>query len=388
MFHAAKRVDSLLAQPISRAAARQRAGRAGRQAPGKCFRLFPESVFFEELAEAAQPELLRRSLGGVILSLKALGVQDALAFDFITPPPRASLLAALEELLALGALDSRGELTPDGRLMATLPLDPTYAKAVLCARDTPSCFDHMLALVSALCADGPLFHSPAAHRDAADEARRRFASAPGDTITAVNVFVACDARGAGGRQGGAGGAADGGAGASGGRQRRGVRKWCEAHFVNWRTLEAAYQARSQHDLGAISAPLRSHLAHWLGRLTHPPPPAEQVAGQLHGACARLGLRPASPGASANSSAELPALSPLSADASIELRRRLAAAFFLQARDEPELRARATVAHPPLPTPSQSAIRQPSGDYLALTSKQLVGIHPSSVLFQVTEPHHT
>ena len=71
--------------------------------------------------------------------------------------------------------------------------------------------------------------------------------------------------------------------------------------------------------------------------------------------------PASPGASANSSAELPALSPLSADASIELRRRLAAAFFLQARDEPELRARATVAHPPLPTPSQSAIRQPSGE---------------------------
>ena len=259
VFHAAKRIDSLLAQPISRAAARQRAGRAGRHAPGKCFRLFPESVFFEELAEAAQPELLRRSLGGVILSLKALGVQDVLAFDFITPPPRASLLAALEELLALGALDSRGELTPDGRLMATLPLDPAYAKAVLCARDTSSCFDHMLALVSTLCADGPLFHSPAAHRDAADEARRRFASAHGDTITAVNVFVACDARGAGGRQGGAGGGADGSAGASGGRQRRGVRKWCEANFVNWRTLEAAYQARSQHDLGAISARSRPEI---------------------------------------------------------------------------------------------------------------------------------
>ena len=75
----------------------------------------------------------RRSLAAVVLSLKALGITDVLRFDFIERPPRAALLSALEELLALGALQRDGALSEEGRLMAALPLEPAQAKALVVA---------------------------------------------------------------------------------------------------------------------------------------------------------------------------------------------------------------------------------------------------------------
>jgi ATP-dependent RNA helicase DHX8/PRP22 len=122
-FNPRSGVDTLAIGPISGAAARQRAGRAGREAPGKCFRLYTESSF-HALAPATRPEILRANLGGVVLQLKALGVSDVLAFPLLDPPPRAALLRSLELLYALGALDDAGALTRSGTAMARFPLEP------------------------------------------------------------------------------------------------------------------------------------------------------------------------------------------------------------------------------------------------------------------------
>jgi pre-mRNA-splicing factor ATP-dependent RNA helicase DHX15/PRP43 len=80
------RVESLLVSPISKASAQQRAGRAGRTRPGKCFRLYTEKAFVNELQEQTYPEILRCNLGNVVLQLKKLGIDDLVHFDFMDPP--------------------------------------------------------------------------------------------------------------------------------------------------------------------------------------------------------------------------------------------------------------------------------------------------------------
>lgn len=92
--------------PASKAQCRQRSGRAGREAPGKCFRLFPEAAF-HALPDAAVPEIQRANLASVVLQLKALGVKDVLTFDFMDPPSTTALKTALASLYALRAMVCR-----------------------------------------------------------------------------------------------------------------------------------------------------------------------------------------------------------------------------------------------------------------------------------------
>lgn len=80
------RVESLLVSPISRASAQQRAGRAGRTKPGKCFRLYTEKAFKDDMQEQTYPEILRSNLGMIVLQLKKLGIHDLVHFDFMDPP--------------------------------------------------------------------------------------------------------------------------------------------------------------------------------------------------------------------------------------------------------------------------------------------------------------
>ena len=98
------RVESLLVSPISRASARQRAGRAGRTRPGKCYRLYTEKSFYEDLQETTYPEILRSKMSNVVLTLKKLGIDDLVHFDFMDPPAPETLMRALELLNYLGAL--------------------------------------------------------------------------------------------------------------------------------------------------------------------------------------------------------------------------------------------------------------------------------------------
>lgn len=102
------RVESLLVSPISKSSAQQRAGRAGRTRPGKCFRLYTEAAFKKELIEQTYPEILRSNLASTVLELKKLGIDDLVHFDFMDPPAPETMMRALEELNYLACLDDEG----------------------------------------------------------------------------------------------------------------------------------------------------------------------------------------------------------------------------------------------------------------------------------------
>ena len=140
-------MDSLVVTPISQAQAKQRAGRAGRTQPGKAYRLYTEAAFQSEMLPTSIPEIQRQNLSSVILSLKAMGINDLLHFDFMDPPQTSTMLGALEELYALGALDDEGLLTRLGRKMADFPMEPALAKA-LTASISLGCSDEILSIVA------------------------------------------------------------------------------------------------------------------------------------------------------------------------------------------------------------------------------------------------
>lgn len=118
------RVESLLVSPIAKSSAHQRAGRAGRTRPGKCFRLYTENDFQKELEEQTQPEILKCNLASTVLGLVEAGVKDLVRFDWVDAPAPETLMRALEILNFLGALDDDGRVTPLGRMMSEFPMDP------------------------------------------------------------------------------------------------------------------------------------------------------------------------------------------------------------------------------------------------------------------------
>lgn len=120
-------IDTLLIEKISRASADQRAGRAGRTAPGKCLRLWSERDHARRPAHET-PEVRRLDLAEVVLTLKAAGVEDLAAFRWIEPPEQAALARAAELLTDLGALDADGAITSTGRRMLSFPVHPRYAR--------------------------------------------------------------------------------------------------------------------------------------------------------------------------------------------------------------------------------------------------------------------
>eukprot|EP00884_Botryococcus_braunii_P018562 jgi/Botrbrau1/538/Bobra.0010s0013.1 len=212
------RVESLLVSPISRASAHQRAGRAGRTRPGKCFRLYTEASFKKDLQEQTYPEILRSNLGSIVLQLKTLGIDDLVHFDFMDPPAPETLMRALELLNYLGALDDEGNLTAVGKMMAEFPLDPQNSKMVV-ASPQFRCSNEILSITAML--SGPnVFMRPREAAKAADEAKARFAHIDGDHLTLLNVYHAY-------------------------KQNQEGTDWCYDNFLNHRALKAADSVRSQ-----------------------------------------------------------------------------------------------------------------------------------------------
>ncbi|BGP57914.1 hypothetical protein JCM8202v2_005568 [Rhodotorula sphaerocarpa] len=180
-------MESLVVTPCSRAAAGQRAGRAGRVGPGKCFRLYTKHAFMHELEQDTVPEIQRTNLGMVVLMLKSLGINDLIGFDFLDPPPGDTLIRALDMLYALGAFNDRGELTKLGRRMAEFPMDPALSKAIL-ASEKYNCTEEVLTIVSMLSESGSLFYRPKQKKLEADTARQNFVKPGGDHFMLLNVW--------------------------------------------------------------------------------------------------------------------------------------------------------------------------------------------------------
>lgn len=184
----ATNMESLVAVPISRASANQRAGRAGRTGPGKCFRLYTKWAYYNDLPESTTPEIQRTNLNSIVLLLKSLGINDLINFDFMDPPSPDMLIRSLEQLYALGALNDKGELTKVGRQMAEFPTDPMLAKAVLAA-DKEGCVEEVLSIIAMLGEASALFYRPKDKKLQADAARARFTvKEGGDHLTYLNIW--------------------------------------------------------------------------------------------------------------------------------------------------------------------------------------------------------
>jgi ATP-dependent RNA helicase DHX8/PRP22 len=179
-------MDSLVVTPISQASARQRAGRAGRTGPGKCYRLYTESAYKNEMLETSVPEIQRTNLGTTVLTLKAMGINDLIAFDFMDPPSPQTLVSALEMLFNLGALDEEGLLTRLGRKMAEFPLEPPMSKMLIASVDL-ACSEEILTIVAMLSAQN-IFYRPKEKAAASDIKRAKFFQPEGDHLTLLTVY--------------------------------------------------------------------------------------------------------------------------------------------------------------------------------------------------------
>lgn len=216
------RVESLLVSPVSKASASQRAGRAGRTQPGKCFRLYTEKAFKGELTEQTYPEILRSNLGVVVLTLKKLGIDDLVHFDFMDPPAPETLMRALETLNHLGCLSDDGDLTEIGDRAAEFPLDPQLAKMLL---ESPKhrCSNEMLS-IAAMLSVPIVFVRPKEQAKEADEAKGRFSHLDGDHLTLLNVFHAYKQHTTGGIDPGS---------------------FCYDNYINARSMRSAESVREQ-----------------------------------------------------------------------------------------------------------------------------------------------
>ena len=182
------KVQRLPIEAVSRASADQRAGRCGRVAPGVCIRLYSEEDYARR-AEFTDPEILRTNLASVILQMAAIGLGEVESFPFIEPPDRRSITDGRALLEELGAIETHGErlrLTPTGRRLAELPVDPRLGRMVLEA-ESRDCLREVTIIAAALSIQDPR-ERPAEKAQAAEELHRRFAVADSDFLGYVKLW--------------------------------------------------------------------------------------------------------------------------------------------------------------------------------------------------------
>lgn len=156
-------LSTLLTVPISKASATQRAGRAGRESAGKCFRLYKESDYFK-LTDTTEPEILRSEIISPVLMLKKLGVNDILGWHWLENPGHDSLIASLQQLYSLGALDNSGNITDLGEKMVILPVAPHLAAVLIQAQELNT-LNEVIDIVSCLSVDNLLITPSSEKRD-------------------------------------------------------------------------------------------------------------------------------------------------------------------------------------------------------------------------------
>ena len=174
-------------EKVARSSANQRKGRAGRLSDGVCVRLYSEQDFFTR-PEYGMPEILRCNLADVILKMIAFRIGDIRTFPFINPPGERAVRAGYDLLMQLGALDERQELTPLGRKLSHLPVDPTVGRMLLEA-NREGCVHEVLIIASGLSIQDPRERPMDLAREA-DEMHRKFRHEESDFLTLLNIWNA------------------------------------------------------------------------------------------------------------------------------------------------------------------------------------------------------
>ncbi|XP_044494914.1 probable pre-mRNA-splicing factor ATP-dependent RNA helicase DEAH9 isoform X4 [Mangifera indica] len=203
-------IENLVVAPISKASARQRAGRAGRVRPGKCYRLYTEEYFVNEMPAEGIPEMQRSNLVTCVIQLKALGIDNILGFDWPASPPPEAMVRALEVLYSLGVLDDDAKLTsPTGFQVAEIPLEPMISKMILASNEL-GCSEEIITVAAVLSIQSIWVSGRGAQKEL-DEAKLRFAAAEGDHVTFLNVY-------------------------KGFLQSGKSSRWCHKNFVNYQAM--------------------------------------------------------------------------------------------------------------------------------------------------------
>lgn len=218
-FNPVTGMESLVVVPCSRASADQRAGRAGRVGPGKCFRLYTKWSFYNELQANPTPEILRVNLTSIVLLLLSLGITDLIGFEFMDPPSSDTLIKSLELLYALGALNSKGELTKTGRKMAEFPIDPMFSKSLIKSSDY-GVSEEILSIIALLSESSSLFYRPKNKKEEADKKKETFNHTVGDHLTLLNIWEQW-------------------------ADTSYSNLWCEDNFIQYKTLKRARDIREQ-----------------------------------------------------------------------------------------------------------------------------------------------
>ena len=228
------KVQRLPVEHISQASAEQRKGRCGRVAAGVCIRLYAEDNFAAR-AEFTEPEILRTNLASVILQMKVLGFGEIERFPFLDPPDSRLISDGYRLLRELSALGPDGDLTPLGRQLARLPVDPRIGRMLLASSEL-HCLREVLVIAAGLSVQDPR-ERPMDHREAADQIHATFLHEDSDFLAFLNLWRFLEA------------------------QRRHLtqrkfRKLCELHFLSWNRVQEWHDIHQQlraltHEMGLV-----------------------------------------------------------------------------------------------------------------------------------------
>lgn len=215
-------LDSLEIVQIAQSEAIQRTGRAGRTAPGKCYRLYSKK-FYDQLEKTTVPEIQRTSLTSVVLSLKCMGIENVLDFQYLDPPEERMVLEALRQLYYFQAIDVNGHVTTLGEQLVEFPLQPSLARVLIrsCQLD---CHSAVLPMVAMLSVES-VFIRPSNREEAegALEVHKELAQAGGGTSDFATLLAIYQLA----------------------TESRSIRKWCRDNYVHWRAIKTAQSIHQQ-----------------------------------------------------------------------------------------------------------------------------------------------
>lgn len=212
-------LSSLVTQPISFSSAVQRAGRAGRTAPGVCYRLYTVDSL-SQLSKSTAPEVTRVDLTTPILQLKGLGIDDLMKFEWVSPPPAENVLRALETLVAAGMLNrDDARLTEVGAKVAEVPVDIGVARMLWGSKEF-KCGEEILTIAAMVAVQDVFVIPDGAAGAMAELERRKFTAEEGDHLTLLNAYNAFIRYGK-------------------------SSKWCQTHALSFRAMSRAVSIRAQ-----------------------------------------------------------------------------------------------------------------------------------------------